>query len=302
MEASIDPRIDLPVIIATLLFLAVIISSAALWIAQVQRSRAELIPDTGVGGWPIGWVNFGIFICAIIVTVVLVQYVGAALFFGDPASGENAWEPAELELTPEIAVIAVLMLQLPMIGVYYAARTFYPGLYAGRLNDQRLTAFQALKRSVPLFIRYLPIIWLASFAWTALLNLFQGAGLIDAYEPQELITLFAGGGDPVTIGILVILAVVLAPIVEETIFRGCIYRFFKSQTTMLPAQIISGMLFALMHANLLSFIPLLIVGILLARVYESSGNILVPICFHAFFNGFSLLMLLIMSQSAVLPS
>ena len=57
----------------------------------------------------------------------------------------------------------------------------------------------------------------------------------------------------------------------------------------------------MMHANLMSFVPLVIVGVLLARAYEKSGNLLVPIWFHAFFNAFSLLMLLITSLSEVIP-
>jgi uncharacterized protein len=300
MDPSIAPELDLAAVIASLLILVIIISSAALWIARVQRSRTEIIPNATVPAWSIGWINFGIFICLMVVTVVVVQSIGASLFFPESTGDENALDTNGIELTPTIAIVAVLMLQLPMLGVFYAARTFYPSLYSGSLNDKRLTLLQAIKASVPLFVRFLPIIWFASYVWTKILAFSQSLGLIDAYEPQELITLFAEGGRPITIGILVILAVVLAPIVEETIFRGCIYRFFKSQTTMLPAQIISGVLFAMMHLNLLSFVPLIIVGIFLARVYESSGNILVPMCFHALFNGFSLLMLLIMSQSAVM--
>lgn len=284
-----------------------ILGSAALWIAHIQRSKSKFTSDTRVPPWLIGWINFGIFICVMIVTVVLVQSFVATLLFNNDNAVET--EPLELtpeieaeplELTPGIAVIAVLMLQLPMLGVYYGARRFYPSIYSGSLNDRKLSIVQALKQAVPLFVRFLPIIWITSFVWTKLLKLFEGAGFIEPYEPQELITLFTAGGDPIIISILVVLAVVLAPIVEETIFRGCIYRFLKSQTTMLPAQIVSGVLFALMHANLLAFVPLVVVGILLARVYEISGNILVPICFHAFFNGFSLLMLLIMSHSAVM--
>ena len=57
----------------------------------------------------------------------------------------------------------------------------------------------------------------------------------------------------------------------------------------------------MMHANLMSFVPLVIVGILLARIYEKSGNLMVSIWFHAFFNAFSLLMLLITSMSDSLP-
>jgi len=145
------------------------------------------------------------------------------------------------------------------------------------------------------------VVWIASLIWTTVLTTLEKFGAIEAVEPQELITLFQGGGDPIAIGLLVIMAVVLAPIVEEIIFRGCVYRFLKSQTTRLPAQILSGCIFSFMHANLLSFVPLVVVGVLLARVYEKSGNILVPIWFHAFFNGFSLLMLFIASMSEAIP-
>ena len=93
----------------------------------------------------------------------------------------------------------------------------------------------------------------------------------------------------------------MAPIVEEIVFRGCVYRFLKSQTTLLPAQILSGCVFSFMHWNLMSFVPLVIVGVFLARVYEKSGNLMVAIWFHAFFNAFSLLMLFITGMSEVIP-
>ena len=112
-----------------------------------------------------------------------------------------------------------------------------------------------------------------------------------------MVQLFQAGGHPLAIGLLVIFAIVLAPIIEEIIFRACIYRFLKGQMSILLAQLLSGTLFALVHANLLSFAPLLLVGILLARNYERSGNLLIPILFHAFFNAFSLMMLLLVSQS-----
>jgi membrane protease YdiL (CAAX protease family) len=144
----------------------------------------------------------------------------------------------------------------------------------------------------------LPIIWIVSFAWSQLLTKLQQLSIIDEFPPQELIKLFTYGGDPVAITLLAACAVVLAPIVEELIFRAGIYRFLKSQASLLTAQIISGVFFAVMHGNLMSFLPLVAVGIILARVYERSGSILVSMCFHACFNGFSLLILLIMSQSS----
>jgi len=292
MELQPDP----PLIVASLLILAILVSSAALWIRHIQRSRRQIVIDNGVPAWPIGWVDFGIFACAMIITVFVVQNVAAVLFLSAPIEGE-----APQELTPRLAVFAVLLLQLPMLAVFYAARRFYPGHYAGQLNNAELTVGVAFRQAVPLFLMCLPLIWIASLIWTHLLTALEAAGAIDAFEPQALITLFQDGGDPIAITLLVALAILLAPIVEEIVFRGCVYRFLKSQTTLLPAQILSGCVFSFMHWNLMSFVPLVIVGVFLARVYEKSGNLMVAIWFHAFFNAFSLLMLFITGLSEAIP-
>lgn len=292
MELQPDP----PLIVASLLILAILVSSAALWIRHIQRSRRQIVIDNGVPAWPIGWVDFGIFACAMVITVFVVQNVAAVLFLSAPIEGE-----APQELTPRLAVFAVLLLQLPMLAVFYAARRFYPGHYAGQLNNAELTVGVAFRQAVPLFLMCLPLIWIASLIWTHLLTALEAAGAIDAFEPQALITLFQDGGDPIAISLLVALAILLAPIVEEIVFRGCVYRFLKSQTTLLPAQILSGCVFSFMHWNLMSFVPLVIVGVFLARVYEKSGNLMVAIWFHAFFNAFSLLMLFITGLSEAIP-
>jgi uncharacterized protein len=292
MELQPDP----PLIVASLLILAILVSSAALWIRHIQHSRRQIVIDNGVPAWPIGWIDFGIFACAMIITVFVVQNVAAVLFLSAPIEGE-----APQELTPRLAVFAVLLLQLPMLAVFYAARRFYPGHYAGQLNNAELTVGVAFRQAAPLFLMCLPLIWIASLIWTHLLTALEAAGAIDAFEPQALITLFQDGGDPIAITLLVALAILLAPIVEEIVFRGCVYRFLKSQTTLLPAQILSGCVFSFMHWNLMSFVPLVIVGVFLARVYEKSGNLMVAIWFHAFFNAFSLLMLFITGLSETIP-
>ena len=292
MELQPDP----PLIVASLLILAILVSSAALWIRHIQDSRRQIVIDNGVPAWPIGWVDFGIFACAMVITVFVVQNVAAVLFLSAPIEGE-----APQELTPRLAVIAVLLLQLPMLAVFYAARRFYPGHYASQLNNAELKIGVAFGQAVPLFLMCLPLIWIASLIWTHLLTALEAAGAIDAFEPQALITLFQDGGDPIAISLLVALAILLAPIVEEIVFRGCVYRFLKSQTTLLPAQILSGCVFSFMHWNLMSFVPLVIVGVFLARVYEKSGNLIVAIWFHAFFNAFSLLMLFITGLSEAIP-
>lgn len=287
---------DAPLIVASLLILGILGSSAALWIRHIRRPIGEITADPGAPAWSIGWVNFGIFACAMLITVFVVQNLAAALFLSPTEGGE-----APQELTPWMAVFAVCLLQLPMLAVFCGARRFYPGHYASRMNRVELALGEAFRKAVPLFLRFLPVIWIASLLWTNLLSAFEAAGVIETFAPQELITLFQRGGDPIAVGLLVAMALLLAPVVEELIFRGCVYRFLKSQTTLLPAQILSGIVFSFMHANLMSFVPLVIVGVLLARVYEKTGNILVAVWFHAFFNAFSLLMLFITGLSDAIP-
>ena len=287
-------ELDLATITASVIIVSILLSSAALWIRQIQRNKNELIPNAEAHPWNISWIDFLLFVCAQITLIVGVQAIGFQLL-------KEHLELAGAEITPGIAVAGVLMLQLPMLAVLFLLRRLVPSIYACQFNTQSYSLAGALKEAFPLFIMYLPIVWIGSYLWGAILTVTQKVGLIEAIQPQDLVQVFEKGGDNLSIGLLVFLAVVLAPIVEEIIFRGCVYRFLKSKTTFVLAQVLSGVIFSLMHPYLMSFVPLAIVGIILARIYEKSGNLLVPICFHAFFNGFTLLMLYIMNHSTTLP-
>jgi membrane protease YdiL (CAAX protease family) len=284
------PPLDTPLLAASAIILGILLSSLVLWYQRLKRRRDSILPRTCLDSWSIGWVNFGLFICGLILWVTLFQTAGG-LIQAQLTDNESK------VLTPWLAVYAVLLLQVPLLVAYYLSQRCFSQYFACQINFKPFTLLQAVSSTLPVFIRFLPLIWLASLLWTHILEDLQGFGLIDKAPPQELVQLFQSGGDPLAIGLLVIFAIVLAPIVEEIIFRACIYRFLKGQMSLLLAQLLSATLFALVHANLLSFAPLLLVGILLARNYERSGNLLIPILFHAFFNAFSLTMLLLISQS-----
>ncbi len=277
-------------IAAYIIILGVLLTSAVLWIHRIQRPRNEIIPDAEARPWNIPWVDFLLFICAEIVIVSSVQLIGFHLL-------TDTIEAADEQLTPGLAIAAVLLLQIPMLGVFYLARRFFPNLYASQLNTQAYSLAAALREAASLFIMFLPVIWIANYLWSRLLGTLQSLGVINEVPVQDLVKIFQDGGEPITITILVLFAVLLAPFVEEIIFRGCIYRFLKSKTTFIAAQVLSGIVFSIMHFNLMTFIPLVVIGIILARIYEKTGNLLVPMCFHAFFNGFSLLMLYILSHA-----
>ena len=81
-----------------------------------------------------------------------------------------------------------------------------------------------------------------------------------------------------------IVAIALAPVVEETFFRGILYPALKQTGFPRLALWSSALLFALIHFNVASFVPLLLLAILLTLLYEHTGNLLAPVAAHALFN------------------
>jgi CAAX protease family protein len=75
-----------------------------------------------------------------------------------------------------------------------------------------------------------------------------------------------------------------APIVEETVFRGLLYRWLRGVMPLGTAMLLSGALFAVAHAVTLLFLPLLGIGVLLAWIYERSGSLWPGVLVHALFN------------------
>ena len=309
--------------IVGLLFSGTLAWSVFLWVSHLNKKEPRPEHPAGIPAWSIGWANFGLFICTLVMSVLFTQIfvVKLASYLNEPVTTEttaeepSAAEPGSIEeavnadhsdsselsespeppaLTPWFAVLSVLTLQIPMILSFYGLRKFYPADFGGPLNRNPVSIRQAISKTTPYFVRYLPVIWLISGAWVGLLTGLQKLDILDELPPQELVTLFGKGENSLAIVLLAVFAVALAPFVEEIIFRGAIYRFLKGHTNIFTAQLISGAFFAMVHSNLMSFLPLLTIGVLLAQLYEKEGNILPSMIYHAYWNGFSLLLLFLL--------
>ncbi|MBC8243790.1 MAG: CPBP family intramembrane metalloprotease [Verrucomicrobia bacterium] len=117
----------------------------------------------------------------------------------------------------------------------------------------------------------------------------------DQAEPQKLVTLIAEeAAKPDQTGVLVffvVMAVAVAPIAEEILFRGILYPAIKQIGYPSVAAIGTAILFALFHVNLLTFASLTAVALGLIALYEFTDNLLAPITAHAVFNASNLVML-----------
>lgn len=123
------------------------------------------------------------------------------------------------------------------------------------------------------FILFIPLLFLISFIIQYVLP---------EYKQQEIVlnfksTLLEDKG-------ILIHVLVIAPIVEEVIFRGYMYRILKSKIPIIFAMIVSSTLFSLVHYNVLSYILLFVLSIFLTYIYERNGSIICPIIIHSLFN------------------
>jgi membrane protease YdiL (CAAX protease family) len=86
--------------------------------------------------------------------------------------------------------------------------------------------------------------------------------------------------------------IVIAPVAEELLYRGILYPTIKQNGHPRLAWIVSSVIFALMHQNLMVVLPLTFLAVILTLLYEVTGNLIAPITTHSLFNGFNFLMLL----------
>jgi membrane protease YdiL (CAAX protease family) len=89
-----------------------------------------------------------------------------------------------------------------------------------------------------------------------------------------------------------VFAVVIAPVAEEFIFRGMLFPFVKQLGWPRLAWFGTSFLFALIHLNAPTFVPLFVFALALTWLYDRTDNLLAPITAHALFNATNLVMLL----------
>ncbi len=89
--------------------------------------------------------------------------------------------------------------------------------------------------------------------------------------------------------LLVFVAVVVAPLIEETVFRGLFQTTIRSYLGR-PwlAIIVTSVLFASVHENLTHWPALFALSLGMGYSYEKSGSLWRPIFMHAIFNGMSM--------------
>ena len=147
----------------------------------------------------------------------------------------------------------------------------------------RVTFLRALSTGTVLILAAYPLISIAD----PITQRVFGSGS----SKQSIVELFSGSRTIEQRMMIIVFAVVIAPMAEEFLFRFFLYGVLKRYFGRFLGVTVNALLFAAAHTHLPSFAPLFVLGSCFTIAYEWSGSILVSMTMHALFNSLSLTVL-----------
>ncbi len=121
------------------------------------------------------------------------------------------------------------------------------------------------------------------------------SGYFDYQPPvHPLVNIFFKEANPFILGGFIVLAALVAPVIEEIVFRGFIYSAVRKRAGVTLAIIVTSALFSLLHMSIFSFLPIFFLGIVLAYLYEKTGLLISSITLHVIHNSLLISMVLLM--------
>ncbi len=248
--------------------------------------RARLFDRSRLGHWELNgaevtFLVLTIFFCGIIGQIAAQQFFGAAI--------KDSPQRAGLEVVIYgVGFHGIGLLGWPLFRILRRAlHTDYGTPPPAPIEFRREPLAKVFVHALSAFLIALPVIALTSAAWNLILRVL---GL--PVDPQDLIAVFNGVHSKSLLAAMLFIACVLAPLNEELLFRGALFRFCRQRFGRAIALLASGVLFGALHGNWASFVPLAVLGAVLALAYERTGDIRVPIVAHGLFNLNTLVILL----------
>jgi len=144
----------------------------------------------------------------------------------------------------------------------------------------------------------LPVVWVTTLGLSKMseliLNRLHAQMQWDWLKPelQPMVQLLQREWPVYLLLVQAFLAIVVAPLGEEILFRGVIYTAIKQRGHRIGAVCASALLFALIHSSPVNLISLLFLALVLVALYERTRNLLAPILLHSLFNAVNFVLIL----------
>ncbi|MCQ2380296.1 MAG: CPBP family intramembrane metalloprotease [Victivallaceae bacterium] len=124
-----------------------------------------------------------------------------------------------------------------------------------------------------------------TLSWRHLLD------ILEVHAPNQMIAENIVSSSGWNLVLMLVSSILVAPVMEELLFRRLVYGLLLDKCGPLPALVVSSMVFSAIHGSLTAAPALVVVGALLVVWYRRKGNILAPMLMHASYNAVTVVML-----------
>lgn len=118
----------------------------------------------------------------------------------------------------------------------------------------------------------------------------------DETRPDPTILFIQSNPSVGTLWLAGVLIVIVAPFVEEYLFRGLLYTTARQFAGRFAGLVATSVLFSAVHLNPSGFISLVLLSAALTLAYERTGSLWAPIVMHMVFNGVQYAVVLMFPQ------
>ncbi len=116
----------------------------------------------------------------------------------------------------------------------------------------------------------------------ATLFLMASAASFFHYEPppQAVVQIYLRESSQHSLLFFTLFVAIVGPVIEEIFFRGFTFRVFRSRYGPRAGAVLSALLFSSLHMNLIAFLPIFLLGLFLAHLYERTGSLVPSMTAH----------------------
>lgn len=182
---------------------------------------------------------------------------------------------------------------LDLLAIFFVLY-FVVGRYGQKIRDLGISTknfFTNLFTGLAGYIAIIPGLVLVSLFVFWLVSIFK-------YEPppQPVVEMFVKENRIPALLYISIFVGILGPIAEEIFFRGFMYNAVKKGIGIFPALLTTSFFFAVLHAHLVGFLPIMVLGMLLAYLYEKTGSLIPSITVHIIHNSVMISFVFLMKE------
>ncbi len=208
------------------------------------------------------------------------------------------------QLSPQadlISAIITFLFSVLVEAAFLIAPFYFANHIAPAFGNHRRSVFNALGYRRFQWPATLGMILLLFFAFYLVNGLYQYVITVFHLNLQtnDQAILQQSKDAPLTTYATLIASVVVAPICEETFFRGFVFAGFLNRMPVVVAIVLSSLLFAIAHADLGSFAVLFFIGLALAFVRWRTRSLWPGILLHLLNNGVGALVIVLVMKGVL---